>query len=120
VAGNAQKPVPKLAPTGIELVELVDGEQPDLLVDVLGGATVSAEQVIDQSETVADVAIVHRGPGGPVPLRHRPDQVGFVVHRPAAPVVSFPLPEYCRSSSESVATVERKNRRISPHPDLCT
>jgi hypothetical protein len=115
VVGYAKKPAPELSPAGVKPVEPFDGEQPHLLADVLGSGAVPAKQVIDQAKDVANMAIVHRGPRRPVTPRHRPDQVRFVVHWPATPVVSFPLPEYCRESSKSFATTEKKKGK-SPKP----
>jgi hypothetical protein len=103
VARNAQQPVPKPAPTEVEPVNPLDGQEPDLLANVFRGASVSTQQVIHHSKDVADVPLVHDGPSRTVAPGHRPQQAEFVVHRPTAPIVWFPLPVYCRERPKSFA-----------------
>jgi hypothetical protein len=86
VAGDAEQPVPEPALAGVESIESLDGQQPDLLVDVLGDVTIAADEVVDQPEDVTDVPLVHHIPRGSIAPGHRPDEADFVVHLPVASV----------------------------------
>jgi hypothetical protein len=108
MACNAQEPSPELAAGMVELVELLDGQQPDLLTDILGGASVAAQQVIGQPEDRTDVSIVHDRPRRPVAAGHLPQQAEFVIHRSTAPVEWILLPIYCRQLAESFAILPGK------------
>ena len=66
-------------------------------------------RVIDHAKDVADVALVHDGPSRSVAPGHCPQQTEFVVHRPTALVVWFPLPEYCRERAKSFAVFSKKS-----------
>jgi hypothetical protein len=84
MAGDPQEPISELAPGGVEAVDLLDGKQPDLLVDVLGDGVIPSHQVIDQPEDGAGMAVIHGRPGGPVASSQRPVEARFIVHRRAA------------------------------------
>ena len=89
---------------GVESIELLDGQQPDLLVDVLGNVAVPADEVVDERENVADVAPVHRVPSGTVAPRHRSNQAAS--RRPSSGGlvgVEGRLPFYCREPAKSFA-----------------
>ena len=69
-------------------------------------STIAADEVVDQPEDVADVALVHHVPGGTVAPGHRPDETDFVVHLPVASLGSgVPPPFYCREPAKSFAEV---------------
>ena len=66
VTRDAQQPVPKHPATGVEAIEPLDRQEPDLLADVFRRDSITTEQVINQSKDVGDMALVHDGPGRPV------------------------------------------------------
>jgi hypothetical protein len=88
--GDAQEPVAKLASRGLEVIDLLDREQPNLLVDVLGYRAIAADEVIEQRVDIPGMTVVHRRPRRFVAARERPILAGFLVHQPAASASGFP------------------------------
>ena len=95
--GIPEQRVAEPAAARVESIEAFDGDQPDFLANVLGGVAVPAEQVVDQTEDVADVVLVHRLP---TPSGHAvPSPGAGRVRRPSAagPAGLFPPPDHRRS-----------------------
>ena len=98
---DAHQPIAEPAGSEVVAVDTLQGSQPDFLMEVLGQRPVTSDQVINKAEEIADVAIVDRGPGGPIAPRQprRRRRSSFITSDPGSfgRVPSYHCPERRKS-----------------------
>src|SRR5262245_51790992 len=81
MSGDSQQPIPDFTTRRVEVADLLDGEHPDILIDLLGRSPIASDQMIDQPEDRPDVTIVCGRPGCAVAPHQSLSELGLAVHR---------------------------------------
>src|SRR4051794_12732573 len=103
MTGNPEQPVAKRASARIEMLEALQGLEPDLLMQLLGHRPATSQKMVDESEKVPEMAAVHDRPGMPLSTCHRPEQPVFVVHRSGPRAVLLSPGDHCPQAANSFA-----------------